>query len=699
MSDGDVDERYDGMFATVAQQKGSITALLTTFFSFLARRTDFYVADPNPKRRMGFAPGVAEQLVVQSFRKFPLRDPSGRLQPHVASSVPAVVSGKSAPAAAAADSSKMASVASPAAALRGTPSPTTSASSSSVALGGAGGRAAPSAVAAGAAAPGSSSSSPAQAAAAGSPAVPVAATPASSSSTAAPSAAASSASAIAVRYSTAGKQVPIGNGGVGPGGVYWWTQTLHEVLLHVAVPAGVRVKKQLSVRVDKRSICIKATLPLPAAPAGSAPAGGTGAAAAVAAAGGSGGAEAVVLLSGPLYGAVAVDRETCGADGVMWSWDREPAAGGERPRLPPPAALPPLPESESALRTLQSTAGGAGAGGSAESFDRLQAALWLPSSASASTAPSTAAASLSAPMPQPHLLPGGGVLTVPLEKLEDTWWRRITAHPDGGVPGALASAAAAASAGGAGASDGSSTAGGSCSSAAAASAAIFSALPAGTPSPPPSDVAALSSLAGPWDIDAAAVDSTREVGDYDPDTQAAIRRIVYEQSRGTPGHEIEGQLKEAEAARAQAAAREHASAAAVGLAAAAPLAGSQASTSAAASAGATARSETRAAVATAVPATSAAVSAETAALASAALAAAAPASSGPAPQPLLSSLAFAPEAVARDPSLLWGTGGTAATRSPPDSGDEDDEDDADGDDTGKGKGKETTSARGGVGST
>lgn len=346
----------------------------------------------------------------------------------------------------------------------------------------------------------------------------------------------------------------------------------------------------------------------------------------------------VVLLSGPLFGAVAIDRDTCGPDGVMWSWDKDPAAGGERPCLPPPTLLPALPES--AAKVLQTTRGGGGAGGSADDFALLQRALWLPH-----------------PLPLP--LPGGGVITVPLEKLEDTWWRRITAHPDGGVPGSLASAATSASAASAGSAASSAAAGGAGSGvtgpegATAAAATTALSHPIGSPSP--SDLASMSQLPGPWDIDAGAVDSTREVSDYDADTQAAIRRIVYEQSRGTPGHEIEAQLKASEQERAAAAATE--------------LASARAST------------QTTAKVTAMAPAlaTAAAVPAPVSGPASHRMPHLAP----PAAAPVPASPSFSAEEIARDPSLLWGTGGTAATSSPPDS-DAESEPDSDGEGEGKG---------------
>jgi hypothetical protein len=48
----------------------------------------------------------------------------------------------------------------------------------------------------------------------------------------------SSSSSLAVRYSEEGKQIPIGNGGIGPN--YYWTQTLQDLTVYVDVPVGCR---------------------------------------------------------------------------------------------------------------------------------------------------------------------------------------------------------------------------------------------------------------------------------------------------------------------------------------------------------------------------------------------------------------------------------------------------------------------------
>ena len=57
------DGPFDDMLLALAQRSGSLPNLLTTFFSFLHRRTDLYVVDDGPRPPMGFRTGVAEALV------------------------------------------------------------------------------------------------------------------------------------------------------------------------------------------------------------------------------------------------------------------------------------------------------------------------------------------------------------------------------------------------------------------------------------------------------------------------------------------------------------------------------------------------------------------------------------------------------------------------------------------------------------
>ena len=63
-------EKYDEILLTVAGQCGGIEPLLDVFFSFLYRKTDFFVVMQKGETKMGFPEGVAEKLVLRSFRQF-----------------------------------------------------------------------------------------------------------------------------------------------------------------------------------------------------------------------------------------------------------------------------------------------------------------------------------------------------------------------------------------------------------------------------------------------------------------------------------------------------------------------------------------------------------------------------------------------------------------------------------------------------
>ena len=57
----------------------------------------------------------------------------------------------------------------------------------------------------------------------------------------------------AMRMTPDGKQVPIGNGGIGPN--YWWTQTLLETTVYIDVPPGT-VSKDVVWRVTSSTALV-----------------------------------------------------------------------------------------------------------------------------------------------------------------------------------------------------------------------------------------------------------------------------------------------------------------------------------------------------------------------------------------------------------------------------------------------------------
>lgn len=68
----------DPLIALTHRCNGDLRKVLTSFFSFLHRRTDFYMVPHDDdwndgKAKMGFRQGEAEKILVASFRQFPLR--------------------------------------------------------------------------------------------------------------------------------------------------------------------------------------------------------------------------------------------------------------------------------------------------------------------------------------------------------------------------------------------------------------------------------------------------------------------------------------------------------------------------------------------------------------------------------------------------------------------------------------------------
>ncbi|XP_026076176.1 nudC domain-containing protein 3-like [Carassius auratus] len=63
-------ELYDNALLGILQHVGNIQNFLQVYFGFLYRKTDFYRLLSGPQDRMGFPPGVAEQMVFKTFKLF-----------------------------------------------------------------------------------------------------------------------------------------------------------------------------------------------------------------------------------------------------------------------------------------------------------------------------------------------------------------------------------------------------------------------------------------------------------------------------------------------------------------------------------------------------------------------------------------------------------------------------------------------------
>jgi hypothetical protein len=72
---GEEDEKYDEIFTQIAGQIGSVQGLLDKFFGFMHRKTDFYIQfeKSSSDATMGFPEGVAETMVLQSFKKHKMK--------------------------------------------------------------------------------------------------------------------------------------------------------------------------------------------------------------------------------------------------------------------------------------------------------------------------------------------------------------------------------------------------------------------------------------------------------------------------------------------------------------------------------------------------------------------------------------------------------------------------------------------------
>lgn len=206
---------------------GDLRKLFYAFFSFLNRRTDFYCILPDEptaggQRQMGFREGQAEQILIASFRQFPLRKMGDKKTSGVGSTK-ADVNGTATATKTPEPSQKATEVAVE------EPKKTSDENNSDD----------------------SKPKSPDTKAPKADPERKDATeTPAKQEGAKKPKGKSQS----AVRYTDEGKQVPVGNGGSTTR--YVWTQTLEEVVVHVPVPEGTRAK-DLNVEIAPTSLSIK----------------------------------------------------------------------------------------------------------------------------------------------------------------------------------------------------------------------------------------------------------------------------------------------------------------------------------------------------------------------------------------------------------------------------------------------------------
>lgn len=183
---------FDDMFAMIASKTNGIEHLLDLFFNFLKRKTDFYIDYDNTnikdticsnemsiKYKMGFPKGIAEKLLLKSFRKYPYVDYFTAMKQSQHSDDNQSINNSNNNATTYYRQS-----------IQSNNDTNATTSSSSI--------------------PPTSSSS-------------------SSISTAAPI----PSSISFIKYTSDGKQIPIGNGGIGLNGSYYWTQTLNDVSIYI----------------------------------------------------------------------------------------------------------------------------------------------------------------------------------------------------------------------------------------------------------------------------------------------------------------------------------------------------------------------------------------------------------------------------------------------------------------------------------
>lgn len=75
-------DMYDSAFLGILQNEGNVQTFLDAVFSFLYRRTDFYVIMKSPTDKMGFPSGVARKHVNAAFKKYEVQAGNFQSQKH-----------------------------------------------------------------------------------------------------------------------------------------------------------------------------------------------------------------------------------------------------------------------------------------------------------------------------------------------------------------------------------------------------------------------------------------------------------------------------------------------------------------------------------------------------------------------------------------------------------------------------------------
>jgi hypothetical protein len=218
------------LIALTNQCQGDLRKLFFCFFSFLNRRTDFYLVPPvddmtKGVAKMGFSEGDAEKLLLAAFRQFPLRRIPRKKQAAAPSISTTSITDISTPAAAAAKKGS-----------------TNSTASDDAAPGKDASKEAASTKVAAAAVGGVDTKTPTETKKASGSAEP------------------SETSPDAVRLTEEGLQIPVGNGGSTER--YKWTQTTEECSVLIGIPSELRAK-DLSVTIKATSVVVRTKKPLP----------------------------------------------------------------------------------------------------------------------------------------------------------------------------------------------------------------------------------------------------------------------------------------------------------------------------------------------------------------------------------------------------------------------------------------------------